>query len=76
MSKPGLCTQSIPIHTLLFKIYKLHDIPYEKLHKWCNIIKIPMTIYSFEIQNVVKLYVHISPVFSRQDTNVNTKLAS
>ena len=43
MRKSGLCTQNTPIHItvavspLLFKIleiYKLHEIPYEKLYKW------------------------------------------
>ena len=38
MRKPGLCTQNTPTHIMvhisfMVKICKLHEIPYEMLHK-------------------------------------------
>ena len=51
MKKPDLCTQNTPIHITvgispslfrILEIYKLHEIAYEKLHKW---YKFPMITY-------------------------------
>ena len=47
---------------LLFKIliiYKLHEIPYEKLHEWCKFYYTPMITYKvMKSKIVVKFYVH------------------
>ena len=53
---------------MILEICKLHEIAYEKLNQWCKVYYIPMIPYKVEIQkiNVVKFYVHISPVFSCQ----------
>ena len=56
MGKPGLCAQNTSIH--IMEICKQHDIPYEKLYKYYY------NLMSLKSKNVVKFYVHISPIFS------------
>ena len=69
--KLGLyCTQNTPIHIAICNSFavKLHDILYEKLHEWCKFYKILVVAYkvtyvSLKSKNIVKFYVHISPIF-------------
>ena len=70
MRKPSLCTQSTPIHitvciSFTLDICKLHEIPYINGVNCINTT--PMITYkviylSLKSKNVVKFYVHISPV--------------
>ena len=54
----------------LFKILKckLHGIPYEKLHKINEVNLLHSYYLKLETQNVVKIYLQISPIFPWQVT--------